>query len=189
MQWLFHAIEELTPVIVFFVLQSRYDFVAGVIAMTVATVLLLGYAFLTKRGVPKFAVISTVSVLLFVVPTILTGESWWFQISDTILDGLFALLLLGSLVIKRPLLKLLFDRIFAITDEAWWILTVRWGILFLVLAILNEYIRMTYTDDVWSWFKLGSTIFVLLFGCYQFTLSRRMRIEGESNSLGLRTNR
>jgi intracellular septation protein len=186
MKWLLGAAEELLPVLVFFVVQSQYNFTAGAIAMVIVMFLLLVVSLLLGRKIPVFAAGSTVLILFFVIPTVLTGESWWFQISDTILDGGFALILLVSWWRKYPLLKKFFGGIFAISDQAWLILNLRWGLLFLVLSMSNEYIRTFHSEDVWAWYKLLSTIGILLFGCYQFVLSSTMRIEGESNWLGLR---
>ncbi|MBO6538356.1 MAG: septation protein IspZ [Rhizobiaceae bacterium] len=186
MHWLFSAVEELLPVIVFFVGQQIAGFQVGLIAMVLLTLALLGAAHAFGRAAPRFALASTVALLVFSIPSIATGDSSYFQVSDTVLDGFFALLLLGSVVFGVPVLKFLFGQIFAITDEAWRILSLRWGFLFLVLAVLNEFIRLEYSESVWATFKLVSTIFILLFGCYQFTLSARMRIPGESNWLGLR---
>ncbi|WP_419906080.1 inner membrane-spanning protein YciB [Hoeflea sp.] len=186
MLWLFSAIEELTPVLVFFLVQSYYSFTAGLVAMTLLTLCLLAISFGLGRAVPRFAVISTIVFLIFSVPSIVTGNATYFQISDTIVDGIFAALLLGSRLLGIPVLKFLFERVFAITDEAWQILSVRWGVLFVVLAALNEVFRQGFSVEVWAYFKLLSTIGILVFGCYQFTLSARMRIREESNWLGLR---
>jgi intracellular septation protein len=186
MKWLLGGIEELLPVFAFFITQSLYGFTAGAVAMVISMIALIILARLSGKKVPPFASLSTVLVVLFVVPTVITGDSKWFQVSDTVLDGGFAVLLLISWWLKYPVLKNFFDRIFAITDKAWHILSLRWGILFLLLALSNEYIRTVYSADVWAWYKLLSTISILLFGCYQFVLSSKMRIEGESNRLGLR---
>jgi intracellular septation protein len=187
MKWLLGGIEELLPVLAFFLMQSWYGFTAGVVTMVMTMVALLLFVFVQGKKTPLFAAVSTVLVLLFVIPTVVTGDAAWFQVSDTVLDGGFALILLTSFWLKYPLLKKFFGRIFAITDEAWHTLSLRWGILFLILATTNEYIRVTYSEDVWSWYKLLSTIGILLFGSYQFVLSARMRIIDESNWLGLRT--
>ena len=186
MLWLFSAVEELLPVVAFFAAQQWYDFQTGLIVMLAVVAALLAISWGIGRAVPRFAVASTIALLVFSIPTIATGNTTYFQISDTILDGLFALLLLGSWSARFLILKYLFGRVFAITDEAWQILALRWGILFVVLAVLNEIFRLGFSQDVWAMFKLISTIFILLFGCYQFTLSARMRIPEESNSLGLR---
>lgn len=187
MHWLFSAVEEILPIVAFFVVQQFYDFQSGLIVMTLLVVVLLAVSYAFGRAAPRFAVASAIALLVFSVPSILTGNNTYFQISDTILDGLFALLLLGSWATRFLVLKYLFGRVFAIADEAWQILALRWGLLFVVMAVLNEIFRLGYSQDVWALFKLVSTIFIMLFGCYQFTLSARMRIPEESNWLGLRS--
>ena len=187
MKWFFGALEELLPLVAFFVVQQHYGFRNGIVVMTLLVVAMLAASFVFGRSAPRFAVASTIALLVFSIPSIVTGDGVYFQISDTILDGLFALLMLGSWWLRIPVLKFLFDRIFAITDEAWWILSLRWGLLFAVLAVANEYFRLAHSQEIWAAWKLISTIGILLFGCYQFTLSARMRIEGEANWLGLRS--
>ncbi len=186
MRWLFSAIEELLPVIAFFVVQQLYGFDAGLIVMVLLVIGLIAVSYALGRTPPRFAVFSTAALLVFSIPSIVTGDGTYFQVSDTILDGALALLLLGSWGLRYPLLKLLFGRVFAITDEAWRILSLRWGVMLLIMAVLNEVFRLGYSEDVWAYFKLFSTIGILMFGCYQFTLSARMRIPDESNWLGLR---
>ena len=186
MPWLFSAIEELLPVAGFFVVQRLYGFAPALVVMTLLVVGLLVLSRAVGRKVPRFAVISTVVTLAFAVPSVVTGDAALFQVSDTFINAGFAVLLLGCQAFGFSVLKFLFDRVFAITDEAWRILSWRWGLLFVILAVLNEVIRRGYSQDVWVTFKLVSGVVVLLFGCYQFTLSARMRVPGQSNRLGLR---
>ena len=186
MSWVFSAIEELLPLLGFFFVQQAHGFTAGLAVMTALVVTLLVLSFAIGRAIPRFAVLSTVVTLVFAAPSILTGNSTYFQLADTIVNGGFALLLLGSLAFGFSLLKFLFERVFAITDAAWRILSLRWGVLFVILTVLNEVFRQGFSQDAWAAYKLISSVFVLLFGCYQFTLSARMRLPDQSNRLGLR---
>jgi intracellular septation protein len=186
MQWFWAGLEELLPIIVFFVVQLYYPFTWAVAAMLLSTAAILGLAWFLGNGFPTFAFWSTVAVLLFAIPTLVTADPWYFTLSDTIVDGVFALLLLASLFTSRNLLEYLFGRIFALPTSAWRILTLRWGIVLLLVAIGNEYVRLTYNTNVWSVYKLVSTLGLLVFGLWQFRLSARERIVGESNWLGLR---
>ncbi len=186
MYWIFGAIEELLPLIVFFVLERVYGFNEAVLGMVLSLACLFGATILFKRTAPRFAIGSTIAVLIFAGATLVTGDPVYFQFSDTLLEGVFGLVLLTGALRRRLLLKYFFERVFAIADEAWLLLTFRWGVLLTLVAIGNEFVRLTQTTDVWTFYKLLSTIGILLFGCYQFTVSIRYRIEGESNRLGLR---
>lgn len=186
MQWLWSFIEEVGPVVIFGLANYFYDFETAVGAMIVALVLVTVTTSIRTKSLPRFAIVSTSGIVLF------AGLSFWFDdfsfftASDTILDGILGLTILWSLRWKKPLVQMLFERTFAITNEAWRILTWRWGTLFIVLAILNEIVRLNVTNEVWAYFKVGATIFILLFGCFQFFISMRMRIPEESNRFGLR---
>ncbi len=189
MYWILGALEELLPLIVFFVLERTLGFMEAMVGMVATLGLLLMLTLLMKRTVPRFALGSTVAVILFAGATLATGDAVYFQVSDTLVEGLFGLVLLTSWWRGYPLLKPLFGRVFAITDRAWLILTGRWGVLLVVVALGNEYFRLMYSTDVWVTYKLLSTIGILLFGCYQFTVSMRYRIPDESNHWGLRVRR
>ena len=154
--------------------------------MVAAMVFILILTSLLGNGLPWFAILSTAGVFAFAVLSYLLGDYSYFAISDTILDGGLGLLILWSLRWDETLLSKLFSRTFAITDKAWRILTLRWGVLLIILATLNELVRLNFPNETWVSFKITATIFILLFGCYQFTLSAKERIEGESNWLGLR---
>lgn len=186
MTWALALFEELLPTVLFFLVQWQWSFAAGVWAMVVSTVVVTALSWWVGKTVPKFALASTAALLLFALPTIITGDNAYFQLSDTILDGGFALALLGSLYWRTTILEYFFGRVFAIPPATWRKLTWRWGLFFLCLAVGNEVVRLTQSTDVWSWYKLLSTIGIIFFGLYQFTLSARERIEGESNWLGLR---
>ena len=186
MYWIFGAIEELLPLIAFFAIEGIYGFNAGVFGMVTILILLTVSSILLQRTLPRFALVSTLLVLVFTLATLLTGDPAYFQFSDTLLEGILGIVLLVSWWHKRPLLKSLFGRVFAITDYAWLLLTRRWGIILTLSALGNEIIRLTSSTDAWTLYKFISTGGILLFGCYQFTVSMRYRIKGEANRFGLR---
>ena len=186
MIWLKNLLLELGPLLLFFVVDEYYGFFPAVAALIVSTLLTLLYTWYGERRLPYFALFTAVTVGLFGGVSILLKDADWFIISDTFLDIGFALALYISLWFKKPLLQVLFESSFAITDQAWRILTVRWTILFLLLAVVSEAIRQLYSVDTWVQFKALSVFIILGFGCYQFTLSRKMRLPEVSNSWGLR---
>jgi intracellular septation protein len=62
--------------------------------------------------------------------------------------------LLGGLYFQKPLLALVLDSMFDLTDEGWRKLTFRWAIFFFVLAALNEIVWRTQSTDFWVSFKV-----------------------------------
>jgi len=186
MKWFRSLIEEVSPIVVLGIINHFFGFEIAVFGMVGVMVLITLVTSVAGRGLPWFAILSTAGVFAFMAISYLLGDFSYFALSDTILDGLLGLVILWSLRWNETLLSKLFSRTFAITDKAWRILSLRWGILFIILATLNEVVRSNFDNDTWVTFKLVATTFILLFGCYQFTLSARERIIDESNWLGLR---
>ncbi len=186
MTWLKNLSLELGPLVAFFIVDDAYGFFYGIGALIAVTSVSFVYTWFRESRLPYFALFSVVTVGLFGGLSILFGNADWFIISDTFIDIGFALALYISLWFRKPLLQVLFESSFALTDKAWRTLTVRWTILFLVLAIVSEFIRQMYPVEVWVDFKALSVFIILAFGCYQFTLSRKERLPEVSNSWGLR---
>ena len=84
---------------------------------------------------------------------------------------LFGGVLLGGLAFGKPLLGMVFDSVFHLTDEGWRKLTVRWALFFLALAVLNEIVWRTQTTDVWVSFKVfGVVPLTFVFAALQYPL-------------------
>ena len=87
---------------------------------------------------------------------------------------MFALLLAGGLMLKKPLLELLFGPVFALTEEGWRKLTWRWIAFFVAMAIVNELVWRNFSTDTWVSFKaFGFLPLTLLFTLAQMPLLQR----------------
>ena len=80
----------------------------------------------------------------------------------------------------KPLLEIVFDSVFHITDEGWRKLTLRWAAFFFLLAVLNEVIWRTQTTDFWVNAKVfGFMPLTFLFGALQVPLLMKYAVEPE----------
>lgn len=71
----------------------------------------------------------------------------------------------------KPLLGLLFDSVFDLTEQGWRKLTWRWAFFFFFLAVVNEVVWRNFSTDFWVSFKLfGVVPLTLLFGVVQYPL-------------------
>jgi intracellular septation protein len=65
----------------------------------------------------------------------------------------------------------LFDQVFNLTEEGWRKLTLRWALLFVVQAVLNEIVWRTQTTDFWLGFKaFGAIPLTIAFAVLQYPL-------------------
>ena len=89
----------------------------------------------------------------------------------------------AGLALDKPLLAIVFDQVFHLTDEGWRKLTWRWALFFLALAVLNEIVWRTQSTDFWVSFKVfGVVPLTFMFGALQYPLimkyQRRNAAEG-----------
>jgi len=117
------------------------------------------------------ALVSAVVVLVFGGLTLVFQNETFIKVKPTIIYLLFAGTLLGGLLLRRPLLEIVFDQMFHLTEEGWRKLTVRWTLFFLLLALLNEIVWRTQSTDVWVAFKaFGVLPLTFIFGALQYPL-------------------
>jgi intracellular septation protein len=180
-----NTLVEVAPLIVFFVVEQRSGFFEAVGATAFATMLSLLVAWLTERRIPWFALVGGVSLIFFAALSLAFRDDDFFILQDSLTDFALGFTLVYSYVRNLHILKRMFSPIFAITNKGWRILELRWGVLMIVLGTGNELVRIAGSTDDWVLYRALSIGFIVLFGTYQFRLSRRERT-AEGNYWGIR---
>ena len=91
---------------------------------------------------------------------------------------MFAAILAGGLLFNRSFIAIMFDQMFNLTPHGWRILTGRWALWFLAMAVLNEIIWRTQSTDFWVSFKVfGMVPLTMLFAMTQMPLIKRHHLE------------
>jgi len=173
---LLNTLCEFGPVLGFLIAFEMKDFNTGVITMIIAVICSLFLLKYTEDHIPFFALLSSASVLIFGGLSLIIDIPSIFILRDTLFDALFGITILFSVWIHKPLFKILFRGVFAINDRGWKQLTFRWGIFFIVLAGINEWVRLTLSPEEWVTAKIYMIIASVLFGGYQFSLTRKERL-------------
>ncbi len=102
------------------------------------------------RKVSAALIVTSVLVLLFGGLTIALDNPEFIKIKPTIAYVLYACVLLAGLVMKRPLLKMIFDQGFPPMAHAGWVAISRnFALFFLVMAALNEFFRRSFSENTW----------------------------------------
>jgi intracellular septation protein len=167
---------EFGPILGFIVAYELKDFMTGVIVMMIATVVSLVILRRVEKHTPIFALISSGSVLFFGGTSLFIDIPSIFILRDTVFDLVFGIAILISVWNGKPLFKYIFSGVFAITDRGWRLLSLRWGIFFIILALLNEWVRLTLTPDDWVIAKICIIVASVVFGTYQLTLTKHERL-------------
>ena len=148
-------------------------FVATAVFM-VAILVALAVSYALTRHLPVMALVTAVIVVVFGSLTLVLHDDTFIKMKPTIIYVLFGVILLGGLWFNKPLLAIVFDSMFELTEEGWRKLTLRWALFFLALAVLNEVIWRTQTTDFWVNFKVfGVLPLTFIFAALQFPLLQK----------------
>lgn len=175
---------ELGPLVVFFLANSKAHLLVGGEAsrnifyatgfFMAAIIISLAVSYWKFRRIPTMPLVTAGFVMIFGALTLYLNDEIFIKIKPTLVNSLFAVVLLSAALLRKPLLKRLFDGAFDLTDEGWMILTWRWGLFFVALAILNELVWRNFSTDTWVSFKLfGIMPLTLLFGVLQLPILTR----------------
>ena len=169
---------DLGPLLLFFVANSRYGIFTATATFMVAVLAALVVSYAMTRRLPIMPVVTAVIVVVFGGLTLILHDATFIKVKPTIIYGLFGAVLIGGLVFNKPLLCILFDSLFHLTEEGWRKLTLRWAIFFFALAALNEIVWRNASTDLWVDFKVFVAVpLTLIFGALQVPLLRRYAVE------------
>src|SRR5580704_15194947 len=162
---------DLGPLLLFFFANSHYGIFVATGTFMVAILAAMAASYALTRHFPIMTVVTAIVVVVFGGLTLILHE-------PTIINALFGAILIGGLVFNKPLLGIVFDSLFHLTEEGWRKLTLRWAIFFLVLAVLNEMVWRNTSTDIWVDFKVFAVMpLTLLFGALQLPLLKKYSIE------------
>lgn len=183
---------EIGPLGIFFFANARGEDLAAMVggldgiepifiatgAFMVAISLSLGISYSLVRHIPVMPLVSGIVVLVFGGLTLWLHNELFIKLKPTIVNVLFGSILLGGLAFGKPLLRFIFDTVFALDDEGWRKLTMRWGLFFFFLAVVNEFVWRTYSTDFWVAFKtFGVLPMTLVFTFAQIPLIQKHSLE------------
>ena len=96
----------------------------------------------------------------------------------TIINILFAsVLFFGKYFTQKPLLKIFFQNAMNLQDEGWKKLNYRWIIFFIFVAILNEIVWRTQSEEFWVNFKVwGMLPITFIFTAFQIGLINKYKL-------------
>lgn len=165
---------EVGPLVVFFTINSYRGIFWGTGAFMLATVIALVASKMLVGRIPIMPLISGFFVLVFGTLTLFLQDELFIKMKPTIVNTLFACILLGGLAYGVALLKYLFGEVFKLTEEGWRKLTFRWAIFFVVLAVLNEIVWRSFSTDFWIGFKIwGIMPLTMAFAIAQMGILKR----------------
>jgi intracellular septation protein len=178
---LIKLIIELGPLLVFFAAYARAGIYWATGVLMVATLVALGASWKMLGRISIVPLLTAVLVVVFGGLTFWLDDPRFIQMKPTIINLLFAGVLLVGLLTGRPLLKLLLGDAFELTPEGWRKLSVRWALFFLMLAALNEVVWRNFAEGTWVKFKaFGILPLTVAFAMAQMGLIKRHQSKPEA---------
>ncbi len=155
------------------ILTATAVFMVAMLASLIVT-------FTLTRHLPVMPLVTGVVVLIFGGLTLYFQDATFIKLKPTIVNTLFGVTLLGGLALGKSLLPLMLGSVFQLDEAGWRKLTLRWGLFFLVLALLNELVWRTQSNDTWVNFKVwGVMPLTVLFAISQTRLILKHQVEPE----------
>jgi intracellular septation protein len=198
--WLKFGIE-MGPLILFFFANARPKLFAPAVApllppsilsgpnagLFTATIVLmaavaaaLAVSFVSTRRLPAVPLMTAILALVFGGLTLYLQDDTFIKMKPTVLYAGFGAALFGGLAMNKPILPVILDNAMALTERGWRLLALRWGSFFFALALLNEIVWRTQSNDVWVAFKFpGMLILIFLFSMAQVPFILRHKLPDE----------
>jgi len=171
------------PLAIFFFYYYSNDknLAVAIPPLIIATLVSLILVWFFEKKIPPMPLVSGVLITFFGGLTIYFNDPIFIYIKPTIINIMFALaLFFGKFFTKEPILKKIIGKSILLTDLGWEILNKRWMFFFLGLALLNEFIWRTQSEEFWVNFKVwGMLPITIIFTAFQIGLINKYKINDE----------
>ena len=174
-------ITDFGPLLVFFFFYYNNDksLIIAIPPFIVATLISLALVLILEKKIPMVPLIGGILITFFGGLTIYFDNPVFIYIKPTIINILFGLaLLFGKYFTNEPILKKILGKSIILADEGWNILTKRWIIFFFVLALTNEIVWRTQSEEFWVNFKVwGLLPITFVFTAFQVSLITKYKLD------------
>ena len=170
---------DIGPLAVFFIYYKiSGDLIDAILPLMLATVISVIISYILEKKIPIMPTLGAGIVVIFGGLTIIFDNKIFIFMKPTIINIIFAAILYGGIILKKPLLKYLLGSALKLEEEGWAILTQRWIAFFIALAVLNEIVWRTMSEEFWVSFKVfGILPITFIFTMTQFPLIKKYQVE------------
>tara|TARA_B100000989_G_scaffold246261_1_gene193436 strand:- start:378 stop:932 length:555 start_codon:yes stop_codon:yes gene_type:complete len=176
-------ITDFGPLAVFFFFYYNNDksLSVAIPPLIVATLIALTVVWFFEKKIPPMPLASGILITLFGGLTIYFNDPIFIYLKPTIINILFALaLFFGKYFTREPILKKIMGKSILLSDTGWEILNRRWMFFFLGLALLNELVWRTQSEEFWVNFKVwGMLPITIIFTAFQIPLINKYKIDAQ----------
>lgn len=155
------------------------DMIKATWVLCIASAIALAVGYLVEKRFAPLPLITGAFALVFGGLTIFFHDESIIKIKLTVQNAMLAVVLLGSLPLGKSPFKYLLGDAIKVTDQAWRTLTLRYGLYFATIAIVNEIVWRTQPDGTWVQFRVGLWVLACVFGLFQIPYIMKHMIKEE----------
>ena len=173
-------ITDFGPLLIFFTIyyKSGNNLKAAIPPLIISTLIAVAIMYVVEKKIPYVPLIGAVVISLFGGLTLYFDNPIFIYMKPTIVNVIFALILIVSKVFyQKNFLKLFLQTAFQLNEEGWSKLNLRWAYFFIFLAILNEIVWRTQPETTWVNFKVwGMLPITIIFTAMQVPLINKYKV-------------
>jgi intracellular septation protein len=173
-------ITDFGPLLIFFVVYSKSgkNLSTAIPPLIIATIIAILVSYVVEKKIPYIPLIGGIIVSVFGGLTLYFNNPVFLYMKPTIINVFFGLALaFERFFVKERILKKMLGKSISLTNEGWHILTIRWMFFFFTLALLNEYVWRTQTEEFWVNFKVwGLLPITFIFTAFQMFIINKYKI-------------
>ena len=167
------------PLLIFFIVYYRggKNLVIAIPPLIVATLLAVIVVYFLEKKIPYIPLVGAILISIFGGLTIFFNNPIFIYLKPTVINILFAIgLLIGKVKFNKNFLKVFFKGSLKLEDIGWNKLMYRWVFFFIFLAIINEIIWRTQSEETWINFKVwGILAITFIFTASQIPLIHKYK--------------
>jgi len=171
------------PLLIFFTFyyKSGKDLLVAIPPLIIATLIAICVIYILEKKIPYVPLIGAVLVTIFGGLTIFFDNPIFIYLKPTVINILFAILLItGKILLNKNFLKVFLNKSLKLDEKGWDKLLYRWAGFFIFLAILNEIVWRTQTEETWINFKVwGILPITFVFTAFQLPLIKKYKKNNE----------
>jgi intracellular septation protein len=165
--WFRYLVDGAPAVVFLIVLLATRNFRLATWFVVVGAALALALSLVVDRRVAPLPAVTGVLALVFGGLSLALHRADILQMKMTIVDGILGALLFGGLAMKKNPLKMILGGSFKLTDHAWAVLAIRYGVFWWACAAANEIVRRTQTAEMWAMFRVAVLVTAVVFALAQ----------------------
>ena len=174
-------ITDFGPLIIFFSFyyKSGKNLQIAIPPLVIATIISIIIVWILEKKIPFVPLLGGILITFFGGLTIYFEIPVFIYMKPTIINIIFAIaLFFGKYFTSEPILKKILGKTMPLNNEGWNKLNSRWIFFFIFLAILNEFVWRTQSEEFWVNFKVwGMLPITIIFTAFQIPLINKYKID------------